>query len=460
MKKLITLLLAGGMIFSCANNASAVDVKVSGDWQASFTFVDNLFGRNALNKHRSQEDGSTGTFNAAQRVRVNFDLTAGEALGGRVQLQATAGNDAANYYSWGQAGVGGPGERVTARLAYLDWMIPNTDVQVRMGRQVVSTPSYTFSSPVLDEVSDGIMVSVPFSETAGITVGWLRPHAELNKWGVQHYAHNNVDLAYLAVDMTSDNLKLTPWGMIGLHGNGDGVREPGNMDMMGYGSSTDSRTTVYWAGIGAELGVFSPFKITGDFIYSGNDADHAAERKGWYAALGAEVDTDTITPFVRGWYATGDDADSEESGRMLSVDNGGTFDASSIYFDGNSLLAATIDSRSPAGTWGVQLGVKDFTFVEDLNHALSVSYIKGTNNTNRITNGILRAQLGDLANPATYMTTRDSAWEIDFLSSYKLYQNLSANLLLAYLITDFDKNVWGVDYENGFRGTLNFTYAF
>ena len=108
----------------------------------------------------------------------------------------------------------------------------------------------------------------------------------------------------------------------------------------------------------------------------------------------------------------------------------------------------------------MQLGVKDFTFVEDLNHALSVSYIKGTNNTNRITNGILRAQLGDLANPATYMTTRDSAWEIDFLSSYKLYQNLSANLLLAYLITDFDKNVWGVDYENGFRGTLNFTYAF
>ena len=33
-------------------------------------------------------------------------------------------------------------------------------------------------------------------------------------------------------------------------------------------------------------------------------------------------------------------------------------------------------------------------------------------------------------------------------------------LLLAYLVTDFDKDVWGSDYDNGFRGTVNFTYAF
>ena len=58
------------------------------------------------------------------------------------------------------------------------------------------------------------------------------------------------------------------------------------------------------------------------------------------------------------------------------------------------------------------------------------------------------------------MTTADSAWSIDFMNSYKLYETLTANILLAYLITDFDKNVWGQDYDNIFRGTLNFTYAF
>ena len=49
---------------------------------------------------------------------------------------------------------------------------------------------------------------------------------------------------------------------------------------------------------------------------------------------------------------------------------------------------------------------------------------------------------------------------IDFMNSYKLYDNLTANLLLSYLVTDFDKDVWGQDYDNIFRGTLNFTYAF
>lgn len=92
MKKLLTLLLAGGMVFSSFNSVSAVEVKVSGEWLASFTFADNLFGVDALNKHRSAQDGSKGGFNAAQRVRVNFDLVASEALSGRVQLQATAGN--------------------------------------------------------------------------------------------------------------------------------------------------------------------------------------------------------------------------------------------------------------------------------------------------------------------------------------------------------------------------------
>ena len=459
MKKLVTLLLAGGMILSAADSASAVDVKVSGEWLASFTFVDNLFGRDALNKHRDARDGSRGTFNAAQRVRINFDLAASEYLSGRVQLQAPAG-DNANYYYWGQNGVGGPGNEVTARLAYLDWLIPSTDVQVRMGRQVVSTPSYTFGSPVLDDVSDGIMVSIPFSEMTGLTVGWLRPAADLNKWGVEHHAHNSVDLAYLAVDVVSEGFRVTPWGMIGLHGNGDGVKAPGSLDMMGYGAADEARTTVYWAGIGGELALFDPFTITGDFIYSGNDANGDAERRGWYAALGAEMKADAVTPFLKGWYASGDDADSRKSGRMLSVDNAGAFDASGIYFDGNDLLGATIDNCNPAGTWGVQLGVKDVSFVEDLTHALSVSYFQGTNNTNRITNGDRRALMGDLANPATYMTTSDSAWEVDFLSSYKLYQNLTANLLLAYLVTDFDKDVWGSDYDNGFRGTVNFTYAF
>ena len=479
MKKLVTLLLAAGMVFSAANGASAVEMKVSGSWLTSFTFADNLFGENALVK-----DSDEGTFNAAQRIRINFDMVASESLSGRVQLQVANGGDAPQYYTWGTAGVGGTGKyAVTARLAYLDWMVPTTDVLVRMGRQEVTTPSYTFGSPVLDTPVDGVLVNAPINDMVGVTFGWLRPSAKLNKWGEAHTAHGSADLAYLAVDVAADGFKVTPWGMVGLVGsnaaqtvvkdeNGGRLGANPTLDMFGWGvDGLDTRTTVYWVGIGGELTMFDPFKFTADFLYSGNDADHWAERKGWYAALGAEMKTSFATPFLRGWYASGDDADSEDSGRMITVNDGGAFDASSTYFDANGLLAATIDKCNPGGTWGVQLGVKNVSFVEDLTHALSVTYFQGTNNTNRVSDPAMRARLGkvvdDAANgnwsvqgPVGYMTTSDSAWSIDFLSSYKLYQNLTANVLLSYLVTDYDESLWGQDYENGFRGTLNFTYAF
>ena len=46
MKKLVTLLLAAGMVFSAANGASAVEMKVSGNWQTAFTFSDNMYNSN------------------------------------------------------------------------------------------------------------------------------------------------------------------------------------------------------------------------------------------------------------------------------------------------------------------------------------------------------------------------------------------------------------------------------
>ena len=51
MKKLLTLLLAAGMVVSAANGASAVEMKVSGEWMASFTFADNIASIRVLEKN-------------------------------------------------------------------------------------------------------------------------------------------------------------------------------------------------------------------------------------------------------------------------------------------------------------------------------------------------------------------------------------------------------------------------
>ncbi len=494
MKKLLTLLLAAGMIVSAANGASAVEMKVSGNWLTSFSFTNNLYGEDGLVDYKKGDGKGSGHFNAAQRVRINFDMVASESLSGRVQLQAANGEASPGYYTWGSGSTGGSGKAVTARLAYLDWFIPSTDVLVRMGRQETAMSSYTFGSPVFAGVIDGVVVNAPINDMVGVTFSWLRPNATINRWDKPHTAHSSIDLAYLSVDVAADGFKLTPWGMIGFAGsntvdqpwvNGDGERvdfdgasDVENVDSSYFGVGgrvadvdlengqikyVDSRTLLYWVGIGGELTLFDPFKFTADFVYSGNNADGYAERDGWYAALGAEMKTSFATPFVRGWYASGDDADSKGSKRMLTVNADGDFDASSIYFDANGLLSPTIDRCDPAGTWGVQLGVKNVSFIEDLTHALSVTYFQGTNNSNRL-DGYDAAWYAE-PDDVTYMTTKDSAWSIDFLSSYKLYQNLTANLLLSYLITDFDENIRPLGdghykFDNAFRGTLNFTYAF
>ena len=500
MKKLLTLLLAAGMIVSAVNGASAVEMKVSGNWLTSFSFTNNLYGEDGLVDYKKGDGKGSGHFNAAQRVRINFNMVASESLSGRVQLQAANGEASPGYYTWGSGSTGGSGKAVTARLAYLDWFIPSTDVLVRMGRQETAMSSYTFGSPVFAGVIDGVVVNAPINDMVGVTFSWLRPNATINRWDKPYTAHSSIDLAYLSVDVAADGFKVTPWGMIGFVGsnaaegisvdNKGNVVRPGSsyfgeagtvVDFDGFDGNgkpflrdadgnqvaakyVDSRTLLYWVGIGGELTLFDPFKFTADFVYSGNNADGYAERDGWYAALGAEMKTSFATPFVRGWYASGDDADSKGSNRMLTVNADGDFDASSIYFDANGLLSPTIDRCDPAGTWGVQLGVKNVSFIEDLTHALSVTYFQGTNNSNRLDgyNAAWYAEPDDV----TYMTTKDSAWSIDFLSSYKLYQNLTANLLLSYLITDFDEKIrpLGVDghykFDNAFRGTLNFTYAF
>ena len=500
MKKLLTLLLAAGMIVSAVNGASAVEMKVSGNWLTSFSFTNNLYGEDGLVDYKKGDGKGSGHFNAAQRVRINFDMVASESLSGRVQLQAANGEASPGYYTWGSGSTGGSGKAVTARLAYLDWFIPSTDVLVRMGRQGTAMSSYTFGSPVFAGVIDGVVVNAPINDMVGVTFSWLRPNATINRWDKPYTAHSSIDLAYLSVDVAADGFKLTPWGMIGFVGsnaaegisvdNKGNVVRPGSsyfgeagtvVDFDGFDRTTgkpvlvdadgnvvaakyvDSRTLLYWVGIGGELTLFDPFKFTADFVYSGNNADGYAERDGWYAALGAEMKTSFATPFVRGWYASGDDADSKGSKRMLTVNADGDFDASSIYFDANGLLSPTIDRCDPAGTWGVQLGVKNLSFIEDLTHALSVTYFQGTNNSNRL-DGYDAAWYAE-PDDVTYMTTKDSAWSIDFLSSYKLYQNLTANLLLSYLITDFDENIRPLGdghykFDNAFRGTLNFTYAF
>ena len=164
MKKIATLLLAAGLTVSAYAPASAVDVKVDGEYLINF-----ITGERA---------GTGQNFdNAGQRLRLGMSLTASEYLSGYFQVQTGTSPDSTGVYDWG-SDPSGNSTAIGMRQAYVDWMIPQTGVKVRMGRQLIGLPEDAFGKNAVMHPGwqgrDGISVSAPVADWLDVSAFWLR----------------------------------------------------------------------------------------------------------------------------------------------------------------------------------------------------------------------------------------------------------------------------------------------
>ena len=85
--------------------------------------------------------------------------------------------------------------------AYIDWVIPQTDVQVRMGLQPYALPGFVAASPILGNPVDGagITVSAQFTENVGATLFWMRAE------NTDDLNHDALDILGLTVPVTFDD---------------------------------------------------------------------------------------------------------------------------------------------------------------------------------------------------------------------------------------------------------------
>ena len=134
-----------------------------------------------------------------------------------------------------------------------------------------------------------------------------------------------------------------------------------------------------------------------------------------------------------------------------------------------------------AGTWGIGLRVKDFSFVEDLKHTFRINYIGGTNDHNILKKlhreGIYptpnASGLSDSYNVGVenmYLTDLDSALEIGLYNEYKMYDNfkiaLDANYVAMFL--DDSHKTWkdarmngkSRDVRDAWNVNVSFVYEF
>lgn len=485
MKKLATLLIAAGLVFGAtAPAANAIDFKAKGEWVMSFDYGQNgnfTGGHGQTGYGKSNED----EFEARQRVRLQLDAVASENLSGTVFFEIGNTRWGSNSADNGGGALGADGTIVEVRRAYIDWMVPNTELKVRMGLQGMELPSFAMkkSQVFVDDVA-GITLSYQFTDNVGATLFWARPYND-NFSGSQaggKYSRNdvnsnfmdNVDVFGLTIPLTFDGIKVTPWGIIAAIGPNAFGNDVFNDDgsVVGYdnfgnyvGTSAaqmragllpawgvagtkgphanevklDQYATAWWAGLTADITYFDPFRIALDFMGGGVSWDDSRlNRAGWMVALLLEYKLDWGIPGLVAWYASGDNSnlgDGSERMPYLSLGNGDN-DFSYYAYDGHPGIAREgVLGSSMTGTWGVGLRVKDVSFIEDLKHTLRVNLIGGTNDHKIFKQLAKHGAANDYnLNDSTwglngvYLTDQDTVLEIGLHNEYKMYENFTIML--------------------------------
>ena len=384
MKRICTLILAAGLVFGAATGASAIDFKAKGQWLMGFGVgTDSPVSKISKNGNKTKAD-NTDTFDAQQRVRLQLDAVASEALSGTVYFEI-------GTQKWGKSDNGGAlgadgNNQVRVKNAYIDWAIPQTDAKVRMGIQGLALPNtYAGGSAVMDTDVAAVVGSYKFNENVALTAFWARPFNDNFNGKDARYSNNhanyldNMDLFGVTAPLTFDGVNLTPWVMYGILGKNtltnyvdntdDGV-DNGTYSNIGsrdgnppytllpfpvasnpssLGGTSKAYGSMFWAGLPLAVTMFDPLNIELDINYgyvegmgrydvqkgqSNEWVRGSSQRQGWLAKALVEYKMDWATPGLFGWYASGDDSSVKNgSERMPSLVPTGNF--TSYMGDGN-----------------------------------------------------------------------------------------------------------------------------
>ncbi len=482
-KKIACLALAAGLVWGCVTESHAVDFKVQGEWFMGYGGVNSTL--------KDDNNGNNDDFQALQRLRLQLEAIVSENLSGTLQIQM-------GDTKWGQASndgdtiggaLGSDGKIVAVRSAYIDWYLPSTELQFRMGIQGLATPNAAGGSAILDDQVAAIVANYRISDMASITTWWARAYNDnyTNPDADNDNPANfldNVDYFGLSVPLSFEGFDITPWAMIGFVGQNSLKAEdaPSGFLTLPAGYAPDARWdmdqsygTQFYAGLPVVISAFDPLNIEFDVNYGlstglgSYDLGHhraSAEREGFVVKALVEYAFDFGRLGLFGWYGSGDDGDLENgSERMPSISPASNF--TSFMQDGSngwSLDGGYDIMLAYDGTWGVGLQMVDMSFIEDLSHSLRVAYWAGTNSPSMMK---YMGQGGWRTDDGIYLTTNDSLVEVNLDTTWQIYDNLQAVVELGYIFNNVDAETWSHDNvgstmgkEDAWKASLLFLYSF
>ena len=450
MKRLTILTLAALFVLGSVIYAAAAEIQATGDFRFQWVWTDNM---NFFESDNDPAAINEDDFDARQRFRVQIDITQSENLRGTVMLEigttqwGRGTRIGRSPYGAGAAGfLQGDGiydtnGLIEVRRVFMDFNVPETDLQVRVGKFGLGLPAAVRGNPVINDISvNGIMLTYPINDMFTVAAVWARA-ADLdgNLEGNSEDA-DEADFFGLVVPITIDYFSVAPYFV---YGNVGSIRvqdtelqdtlssRPNGWLPATNGVANGAITNMYWAGFAFDMEYFDPLSFKVDFAWGLSDAaKDYADRQGWYVAAEVDYRLDFMTPGLLFWYASGNDRSLGDGSESLpSV--AGSFSATTIAFDGGDLLDMNCRFDGTAeGTWGIALLLQDITFVEDLTHTLRIAYFQGTDSPGSLPGGVD----ADVIN----MSTNEHAWEVDLNTKYMIYENLSLVCEMGWATVDLD----------------------
>ncbi|CAK7018016.1 MAG: hypothetical protein DELT_02321 [Desulfovibrio sp.] len=474
MKRLLAFAVTGLMVLSLSPAASAVDVKVRGQWYFHYGYYSN----NTLTKNSDSGTHADRT-RMRQRIRTQIDFIADENLKALLNLETNMNwGSTETGVNAGHGGLDADSTTFVIKRAYLDWTLPSSQVQIRMGMQGISLPGLVAGNPVMDADVAGVTVSGQFTPEIGMTVFWARPYDDGDQASTQTNGQNfndEMDVFGVLVPIKTNVVRATPWAMFALIGTDSdyfGSRGVGSA-LGGSGKNrgrklineddADGTAYAWWVGSSFEFPIIDPFVAKIDAMAGGiKTGDDDSDAFGYWVAgeFGYKFTFGTLT--ARGWYSSGDKED-DDRGIIPGISDDVTGFALTRYGMAGSYIRSwdRIISGNGFGMWGIGLQMADVSFVDKLTHTLGVYYMGGTNEGDSTNRRSVRDVSGDSRFGNEFFMSSDRAWEVDLLNEYKVNENLRVSLDFSYLKLELgDHWVDGDDTEGSFAAMLGVLYSF
>ena len=494
--------LALFMGLSLAAPAWATDIKIKGWFDFAFGWYTN--SSNFSDSSSDDSSHSEENFDAVQRLRFQIDFVASEQLSGTVQFEigniywGDGGGD-----TWGGAGagnsaggaMGSDGVNVETRHMYIDWIVPETDLSIRMGILPFALPFFAngaeSGNAILDDDLAGIVATYTFNDYAAVNLAWLRPWNPFifgdesgaeGTWSNGRNDHDAIDLFALTLPLTfaEYGLEITPWGLYGSIGEIDD--EDSNISNGLGGAWNDGARlgedgNAWWAGLAVNVTYWDPFFVALDFMYGAYTSSDVAmydasdnflgdwdnDRAGWALAAKLGYRCESFTPVLFGWYGSGmSDADDQNAldGLMpvLSPDFGFTSFGGSNNYD--LFRDGVMNGNNITGTWGIGIGLEDIALAEGLTNAVRVAYFTGTNDDDLALLGPFSDRDLGIAGSHLY-TSKDWGLEVNLDTAYEIMEGLTLYNQIGYLHTDIDStDAFDNDTDDAWEFAVGFQYAF